>query len=214
MQHTSLASALRNSRKKQTPNLHLKRQRNWQWPPTLLRLHSVFRTRNRRKLHMRLIRPTDAPLLIDLFYSLSPESKRRRFHYDVDHATPQQVLEESERLADVDNLTTGGAVLATERTRRGERIVGVARLMRNPQTPSSPDAEAAVVVRDDYHGTGVGGELLRRLVPLARRMQVRTIIADIEADNYAALRAFRNMGLPTRSDTTHGETRLYLSVPD
>lgn len=184
------------------------------WPSDLRRLRPSFVTTDGRKLHMRLIQPSDSPLLVDLFYSLSPQSRRRRFHYAVEHATPEMVLAEAERLADVDNLTTGGAILATERGGQGERIVGVVRLMRSPQTSDSPEAEAAIVVRDDYHGSGVGKELLYRMVLLARRMKVKTMIADIEADNYAALRAFRGIGLPTESDTSHGETRLYITVPE
>lgn len=184
------------------------------WPRSLGRLRPHFTTRDGRRLRLRLIKPEDAPLLIDLFYNLSPESRRRRFHALTDHATPELVLRESERLADVDNRTTGGAIVATESTPTGERIVGVVRLMRNPATPSSPEAEAAVVVRDDYHGAGVGRELLYRMVLLARRMKVTTMVADIEADNYPALRAFRTIGVPTTSDTTRGETRLLLTVPE
>ncbi|MGL4650707.1 MAG: GNAT family N-acetyltransferase [Caldilineaceae bacterium] len=184
------------------------------WPADLRRLPPTFVTTDGRKLQLRLIRPTDSPLLAELFYHLSPETRRRRFHHAVEHATPEMVLVESERLADVDNRTVGGAILAIERGPSSERIVGVVRLMRSPKTPRSPEAEAAIVVRDDYHRCGVGKELLYRLVLLARRMKVKTMIADIEADNYAALRAFREIGLPTTSDTTHGETRLFLTVPD
>ncbi len=183
-------------------------------------VHARFKTRDGRALRLRLIRTTDAPLLIDLFYSLTPESRRRRFHTAVEHATPEMVLLEAERLANVDNMAVGGALLATEagpqnaRGDAGERIVGVVRLMRNPATPQSPDAEAAIVVRDDYHGQGVGKVLLQGLVRLAQRMHVRTMVADIEADNSAAVRAFRGIGLPTTSDTSHGETRLLISVTE
>lgn len=180
-------------------------------------LHGVragFTTKDKRKLRLRLIRPADAPLLIDLFYSLSPQSRRRRFHIDMEHARPERVLTEAERLANVDNRTLGGALLATEQGEHGERIVGVVRLMRDPATLQSAEAEAAIVVRDDYHGQGVGKVLLQGLERLARRMRVRTMVADIEADNTAALHAFRGIGLPTKSDTSHGETRLLLSVPE
>lgn len=177
------------------------------------RVRPRFKTRDGRTLRSRLMRPDDASKLIDLFDSLSLESKRRRFHYAVDYTPRYLVLEEAERLATVDNLTTGGAVVALEEVNGVERLVAVARLMRPPDDPDAEDVEAAIVVRDDYQGAGVAHELLRRMVLLARRMRARTIVAEIEADNLSAIMAFRRLDLPTESRTTHGETTLRISVP-
>jgi acetyltransferase len=183
----------------------------------LRRQPSTFRTHDGRTLHVRLIRPTDAPLLLDLFDRLSPESRRRRFHAAVDHMPRALVQEEAERLADVDNRTNGGAILALERVREkgqnAERAVAVARLMRPSLDPRSPEVESAIVVRDDYQGQGVAKELLRRSVLLARQMRAGVIVAEIEADNYPAIRAYRGLGLPTESSTSHGETTLRIAVP-
>lgn len=173
-----------------------------------------FRLRNGKQVGSRLLRPQDAPLLADFFYQLSPETLQRRFHQPMRDVPPSEVRAGAERLANVDNLTTGGAVLALENGIWGERIVAVARLMRPESEPQSPEAEAAIVVRDDYHGQGVGSELLRRLVLLARKMGVRTMIANIEADNYGALRLFRGLKLPTQSSTSRGETVLRISMPE
>lgn len=181
--------------------------------PDVRRVRSRIHTRDGRSLRCRLMNPHDAPLLIDLFDSLSVESKRRRFHYAVDLTPRALVLEEAERLSAVDNRTTAGAVVALENDEGRDRIIGVARLMRPPSEPESPDAEAAIVVRDDYQGQGVGKELLRRMVLLAKAMHVRTIVAEIEADNHSAIMAFRKLGLPTTSTTTHAETTLRISVP-
>jgi acetyltransferase len=184
---------------------------------SLRRQPPTFRTHDGRTLHVRLIRPTDAPLLLDLFDRLSPESRRRRFHAAVEHMPRALLEEEAERLSDVDNRTNGGALLALERVHedgpRTERAVAVARLMRPALDPHSPEVESAIVVRDDYHGQGVAKELLRRSVLLARQMQAQVIVAEIEADNYPALRAYRGLSLPTTSSTSHGETTLRIAVP-
>jgi L-amino acid N-acyltransferase YncA len=75
-------------------------------------------------------------------------------------------------------------------------------------------AEAAIVIRDDYHGQGLGTELLRRLVLLAKQMKVKQMQAVIEADNASAIRLFRELGLPTKSDTSQGETTLIIEMPE
>ena len=117
-------------------------------------------------------------------------------------------------LADVDNETLGGAVLALEVDAAGEEhVVGVARLGRPPDDPHSPEAEAAIVVRDDYQGRGVGTELLRRMVLLAKQMRLKTILAIIESDNEPALRAFRGLGLPVDVRVHRAQVEMRFEVP-
>lgn len=180
---------------------------------SLTRFPTFFHTRDGRRLYVRLIQESDTALLMDLFERLSPESRRRRFHTAVDHLPRALIEAEADRLADVDNHTIGGAVLALERVDDVERIVGVVRLMRPADDLLAPDVEAGIVVRDDYHGQGVAKVLLRCMVLLAQRMNAETIVAEIEADNHPAIRAFRSLALPTTSSTSHGETVLRIAVP-
>lgn len=172
-----------------------------------------FRTRSGKWLTSRLLTPADAPLLVDFFYRLSDETLMRRFHQPKRDVGPDEVRERAGFLADVDNQTHGGAVLALEQGSWGERVVGVARLMRAEGVSDAPEAEAAIVIRDDFHGDGVGTELLRRLVLLARSMKVRTMVANIEATNYPALRLFRKLELPTTASTSRGETTMLVQIP-
>jgi L-amino acid N-acyltransferase YncA len=90
----------------------------------------------------------------------------------------------------------------------------VARLAREPDHPDSPEAEVAVVVRDDFQRCGVGRELLRGLVRLAKQMEVRTLIAQIEADNEPALRLFRSLGLPSETTVSRAEVEMRFAVPE
>lgn len=189
------------------------KQKSERFRQDIRRVRKWFTTRDGRRLNSRLLQPDDVHLLMELFGRLSPETKRRRFHYPVDQVDEDLLFEAAQHLANVDNRTTGGAVLALEDTPEGEKIVGVARLMREEKNPTSPDVEAAIVVRDDYHGQGVASELLRRMVLLARLMNAETIIAEIEADNYPAIKIFRELDLPTESSTTYGETTLRIAVP-
>ena len=183
--------------------------------PRRARPRPTFTTRDGYRLHARLIRPEDASLLIELFEKLSPATRRRRFHADFDRINQEIKQETAWELANVDNRTQGGAVLAIDLDKEGaEHIVGVARLARPLDQPDAPEAEAAIVVRDDFQGRGVGTELLQRLVRLAKQMQLKTIVATIEADNSAAIKIFRELGLPAETHTSQAETEMRIAVPE
>jgi len=68
-------------------------------------------------------------------------------------------------------------------------------------------------VRDDYQGQGVGTQLVRRLVVLARQMKVKEIIAYFESDNTVAIHLFRNLGLPSTLEISYGETTMLIEMP-
>ena len=121
----------------------------------------------------------------------------------------EEVRRRALEMANVDNRTQQGAVVVVAGDRDAGEIVGVVRLSRAPGQPDSPEAEAAVVVRDDYHGQGIGTQLLRQIVPLARRMKVRTILAVFQPDNESAIRLFRNLGLPHKLVVSQGVAKMY-----
>lgn len=166
-----------------------------------------------RTLKIRLMWPDDTELLVDFFLRLSPETKRRRFNYAIDDVDADILHETARRLTDIDNRTNGGAVAALEKVDGVERIVGVSRLMRPEHTLDSPEAEAAITVRDDYQRAGLGTQLVQLLPALARRMKVRVIVANIAAENLPALRVFRKLNLPMDVETSAGETTMRIYVP-
>lgn len=188
--------------------------RRQRYAGSLAKVRPWFKTRDGITLRSRLLQPADAPLLVDFFVRLSSETRRRRFHTDVDRVDDELIHRRSLEMANVDNRTQDGALVATTRDPDGqEHIVGVARLARPAGQPDHPEAEAAITVRDDFHGRGVGTELLRRMVLLAKQMQVKTIIAVMEADNYQAIKLFRELDLPTETHTSHAETEMRIAVP-
>ena len=192
----------------------LVRQDPERYEQTLDEVSPAFETRDGHVLYSRLIRASDAPCLLEFFERLSSETRRRRFHVDADHLSQARKQDVARELAGVDNLTSGGAVLAVDVMADGtEFIVGVARLARPEGEDDSPLVEAAVVVQDDYQGRGVGTELMFRAVLLAKQMRAHTILAEFQPSNQGAIRLFREMNLPTEISARHGETAMLISVP-
>jgi RimJ/RimL family protein N-acetyltransferase len=172
-----------------------------------------YTTRDGKKLTLRLLHPNDAPLLVEMFHLLTPETRRRRFHIGVENISDELIQQRSLELAAVDNKSVAGAIVAVYNDVKGDHIVGSVRLARDPATPESPEAEAAIVVRDDFQGQGVGTELMRRLVLLAKQMKVKTIVAIFQPDNEDAIRIFREVNLPYVTAIDHGETIMKIEVP-
>lgn len=170
-----------------------------------------FLTKDGYWLYARLIHPEDEPRLLDFFEHLSSQARRQRFHANVDYLDAGTKAYHAHNFATVDNLHTGGAVVAVDYQGGTQQFVGVLRL----GAPQEKSAEVAIVVRDDFQGRGVGRALLKRLPTLAQRMSVYTIIATISADNLPALRLFRRLNYPMTSHTSHAETelRITLSTP-
>lgn len=130
------------------------------------------------KILVRPIRPADASGLRDAFDRLSLESRRRRFH----SAGVRLSTADVERLATVDHRTT--EALAARDPVTGA-IVGVARYAALPRDPTA--AEIAVSVVDDWHGLGVGRQLVHQLLERAGANGFDRLVAYVEPDNTLVL---------------------------
>ncbi|MFN3333805.1 MAG: GNAT family N-acetyltransferase [Caldilinea sp.] len=172
-----------------------------------------FTARDRRALTLRLIRSSDAPRLEQLFSQLSPESRWRRFHAPAENIAAERITAQAALMADVDNRTHEGAVVVVAKEGVEEQIVGVVRLARPSGFPMAEEAEAAIVVLDAYQGQGVGSELLRQMIHLARHMHIKRIVAVFQADNAEAIRLFRKLGLPSKLLTSHGISEMFMEMP-
>ncbi len=172
-----------------------------------------MKIRGHRVLTLRLIRPSDAQRLEQIFSRLSPESLWRRFHTLTGNISAERIITQAALMADIDNLTHEGAVVAVVKEGGEEQIVGVVRLARPSGFPMAEEAEAAIVVLDAYQGQGVGSALLQQMIHLARHMHVKRIVAVFQADNAEAIRLFRKQGLAGRLLTSHGISEMFVEIP-
>ena len=152
--------------------------------------HGTFTLEDGTAVRVRPIRPEDEPLMVRFHAQLSDRTVHLRYF----HLTKLDQRVRHERLARVCRIEPGTemAIVAEETDPSGQpAIVGVARLMRGgPQ----PDAEVALLVVDRLQGQGLGHELMRRLVLLARELGVRRLIGYMLYENDGMLGVARRAG--------------------
>ncbi|HMC79756.1 MAG TPA: GNAT family N-acetyltransferase [Acidimicrobiia bacterium] len=155
------------------------------------------------ELQIRPVDATDAGRLVGLHARCSDKARYFRFHA----AKPRLRAAEADYLAGVDGETRV-ALAATVVEDGEERIVADARF----DVVGDGDAEAALLIRDDMTGRGLGRLLLGRLLELAAGLGVRRILLDILPENKAMLALARRVGAgPVGFD---GQSVLYaVGVP-
>lgn len=91
-------------------------------------------------------------------------------------------------------------VLVAEHTdaSTGERhILGVGRMNR---LHVRNEAEVAALVSDQYQDQGLGHELLRRIIEVAREEKISQVSAEMLPDNLGMQAVFRRLGFTIRAD--------------
>ncbi len=74
------------------------------------------------------------------------------------------------------------------------------------------DAEVAVLVSDGFQKRGLGTELARRLVEIARAEGCNRVVADLLPENAAMQSVFRHLGFELRHSTREGVTKAVLTL--
>lgn len=166
-----------------------------------------FTTRSGQTVKLRLVKKGDAALLVDMFYRLSPETKRLRFHLYTIKIPEERVWQEAEKLSDLDPQRQV-AIVATNFEEDGqEHAVGVARFVR--QTVEDKEAEVAVVVRDDFQRRGLGKHLLLILADRARALGITHFTAWVVDDNIRLMKLIKDMELKNvESEVRHGQRKI------
>jgi RimJ/RimL family protein N-acetyltransferase len=154
-------------------------------PPRLAAEGAPVVLRDGSAVLIRPVRSTDAPLLADGFARLSPQSRRLRFLGTKTALSAAELRYFTE--VDHHDHEAIGALSAAD-----GRGVGIARYIRDAEDPQA--AEVAVTVVDDWHGRGLGTELLSRLSDRARQAGIHRFTAMAAAENVAVAGLARKVG--------------------
>ncbi len=170
----------------------------WQW-----------KTKDGTEVTIRPIRPEDEPLMVTFHGTLSDRtvylryfstlSLRRRIEHDrllricFGGYDREMVL-----VADCKDKVTGE-----------HRIMGVGRLNKSR---NGSDAEVAVLVADQYQNQGVGTELVRRNIQIAREERITRLVAEILRDNVAMEKVFQRLGFSFQTHKNAESTTAALQL--
>jgi len=140
-------------------------------------------------VQFRLIRPDDADRIKELFYDLSEESIYFRFLTPL-RSLRRQTLQNFYNV-DQDRDISIVAVISTDDERKVEKIIGAGRYLLDR---SKNEAEFALLVKDEYHGRGVGTFLLNHLMRIAKSKGVKRFIAYVHPQNQKMVRFIHKTG--------------------
>lgn len=161
-------------------------------------------------IRVRYLTPDDGDLLVDLVLRLSPETRYQRFHVSMEDVPLAEIRRRLPPFLDVDGRDSV-ALIALVDEPEGERSIGVARFRRRP---GAQDAEAAVVVRDDWHRHGIGTALMGQLIDAARSLGINRFTAMIQAGNRAVHAMIKTMGIRYDSHIDHGEDYIVMYIEE
>ncbi|MFU8854594.1 GNAT family N-acetyltransferase [Micromonospora sp. SL1-18] len=139
-----------------------------------------------------LVRPAtvdDLPAVLELYETCSERSRQRRYLSGAARPSParlRRLLEPARGLTLVAAVDSGG---------EAEPVVAMANLLGE-----GDEAEAALLVRDDWQRRGLGSALLRRLLGHAERIGYAAVLLHVHAENAPILRTVRRQDRPTSVD--------------
>jgi acetyltransferase len=146
---------------------------------------------------IRPIQPEDEPLLVKLHGTLSEESVYHRYFSQL--KLDQRIAHERLTRICFNDYDREIALVAERKdAKTGDReILGVGRLSK---ARGLNEGEFALLISDRWQKQGLGSELLKRLVDIARTEKLTRVSAIIMSDNHAMLHVCKKTGFALKAD--------------
>jgi acetyltransferase len=155
------------------------------------------------RLFIRPVRPEDAQIFQRFFNALSPETIYYRFFSHVKELSPQMLTRFTQ--LDYDREI---ALVALDEDSGNERMLGVARIMGDPD---GKHGEFAVVVGDSSHGKGIGSNLLGKCLEIAEKRGFQKVYGFVLRENESMLALGEKLGFQAKTSSDGQE--IELSIP-
>jgi len=157
---------------------------------------------------IRPIRPEDEPLLIKLHQTLSDRTVYMRYFQPL-KLSQRTAHERLTRICFID-YDREMALVVEHKTKNGApEIIAIGRLSK---LRGRDEAELAVLVDDRYQHLGMGTELYRRLIAVARDEKVERVVSTILSENLDMQAICRELGFRLETDMEDGTVRAELKV--
>jgi acetyltransferase len=157
--------------------------------PTQYQTHITLKDNTR--VFVRPIRPEDEPMMVSFHKTLSERSVYLRYTHPIDlrHRIAHERLT---RICFVDyDREMVLVVLNRDAKSATHEIVAVGRLSRVHGTSS---AKFAILVSDPFQHRGLGSQLVKRLLDIAREEKITQVFADILPDNVEMQKICQKLG--------------------
>ncbi|HUJ21843.1 MAG TPA: bifunctional acetate--CoA ligase family protein/GNAT family N-acetyltransferase [Bryobacteraceae bacterium] len=160
-------------------------------------------------VNIRPIRPEDEPMMVDFHQQLSERSVYFRYFHLL-NLSQRTAHERLTRMCFID-YDREMALVAERESDAGSHghILGIGRLTR---VHGTKEAEMAVLISDDFHRQGLGTELLRRLIAIAKEERIERISADILAENRPMQRVCERLGFKLQYEPDDGTVKAELRL--
>jgi acetyltransferase len=174
-----------------------------QIPKTAIRAYparyvSQWTLKDSTEVTIRPIRPEDEPAMVRFHETLSERSVYLRYFHLI-NLEQRTTHERLTRICFIDYDREMALVAVRRDPETGEsEILGVSRLVKIHGTR---EAEAAVLISDQWQGRGLGKELLGRLLTVAAAEKIEKVTAGILPDNRGVIRICEKLGFAMKYST-------------
>jgi acetyltransferase len=160
------------------------------------------------RVTIRPIRPEDEPLLIKLHEALSDRTVYLRYFQPL-KLSQRTAHERLTRICFIDYDREMALVVERKKEDGAAEIIGIGRLSK---LRGREEAELAVLVDDHYQHQGMGTELYRRLIAVARDEKVKLVVSTILGENREMRAICQKLGFKMEVDMEDGTVRAELEV--
>lgn len=154
---------------------------------------------------IRPIRPEDEPLMVKFHEKLSDRSVYLRYFGSL--SLKKRVAHERLIRICFGDYDRELALVVEIKGADGPEIIGVGRMNRIHGTQ---EAEVAIIVTDAYQNRGIGEELLRRVIRVAREEGVSAVSAEMMPDNLAMQVITKQLGFTVKMQDGFSSMRAKL----
>ena len=169
---------------------------------------SSWPMKNGTEVTLRPIRPEDEPLMVKFHETLSDRSVFLRYFCSLSLSS-RVAHDRLVRICFVD-YDREMAIVADCRDAKGQhRILGVGRLVKSH---AKNEGEVAVLVSDECQSQGLGMELFRCVIQIARDEKLSRVDAEILPDNFAMKKIARKLGFRLRTPSDPTSIRAVLDL--
>jgi acetyltransferase len=152
---------------------------------------------------LRPIKPEDEPLESEMLKSLSELSLKQRF-FEYIKDIPHEMLT---RFCNI-NYEREMAIVAVLHTDKGDKLIGISRLINDPDNKSG---EFAVVVQDKYQNKGLGYKLIDMLIGIGAEKGLERMYGTVLTSNNVMIQLCEKLGfLVTGEEEGNSRVELHL----